>query len=154
MRGRPPLSLKGRALGLLSRRDHSRLELEKKLLPHAETGEQLSELLDELVRLKFLSDDRFIESVLHRRSANRGTLMLRHELSGHGLDQDKVKAALETSKLTEFDRALALWERRFGQPAEDLAGKAKQMRFLASRGFSGDVVRRVLSRAGMNVDED
>jgi regulatory protein len=154
MRGRPPLSLKGRALGLLSRRDHSRLELERKLRVHAESTEQLTALLDELVRLKFLSDDRFIESLIYRRSANRGTLLLKQELSGHGLDQDKVKAALASSKLTEFDRALALWQRRFDQPADDLAGKAKQMRFLASRGFSGEVVRRVLSQAGMIVDED
>jgi regulatory protein len=151
---RPPLSLKGRALGLLSRREHSRLELEKKLKPHSESPEQLFSLLDELQKLNFLSDDRFIESVVHRRAAKSGPLLLKHELSMHGLDPLKIKAVVASSKASEFDTAKSLWERKFNAAPANVAEKAKQMRFLASRGFSADVVRKVIPRMSASDDSE
>jgi regulatory protein len=155
MVARPVLSLRGRALGCLARREHSRKELARKLAPHAESPEQLEALLDELVRLTYLSDDRFIASLVHRRGLRYGAMRLKQELGGHGLDQQKVKEALVGSLGTEFERALSVWQRKFGRtvttdPGEsvkrpDIAERAKQVRFLASRGFSGDVIKRVLS---------
>jgi regulatory protein len=138
----------------LARREHSRKELAKKLAPHAESPEQLEALLDELVRLNYLSDDRFMTSLVHRRGLRFGAMRLKQELAGHGLDQQKVKDALAASRTTEFERALSVWQRKFGRldladpdvPTEKpaVAEIAKQMRFLASRGFSGDVIRKVL----------
>jgi regulatory protein len=140
-----PLSLKGRALGYLSRREHSRKELSQKLRAHAESVEQLEAVLDEMEKLTFLSNDRFIESVVHRKGQRFGVMKLKHELAGHGLDVEKVKIALAGAKATEYDRAKEVWKRRFSQPPENMTERAKQMRFLAARGFSGEVVRRVLS---------
>ena len=138
----------------MARREHSRKELARKLAPHAESPEQLEALLDELVRLTYLSDDRFMTSLVHRRGLRYGAMRLKQELGGHGLDQQKVKEALAASRTTEFERALTIWQRKFGRlslgdselPAERpvAAEIAKQMRFLASRGFSGDVIRKVL----------
>jgi regulatory protein len=138
----------------LARREHSRKELARKLAPHADSPEQLEALLDELVRLTYLSDDRFITSLIHRRGLRYGAMRLKQELGGHGLDQQKVKDALAASHTTEFERALSIWQRKFGRlglgdpevPTEKPAAAeiAKQMRFLASRGFSGDVIRKVL----------
>jgi regulatory protein len=150
---RQPLSLKGRALSLLSRREHSRKELTSKLLAHAESEQQLEAVLDEMEKLNFLSNDRFIESVIHRKGQRFGVMKLRQELSRHGLDTDKVKVALDGAKATEYERALEVWKRKFTDPPVDIAGMAKQMRFLASRGFSSDIVRKIVS-ASRILDED
>jgi regulatory protein len=151
---RQPLSLKGRALGLLSRREHSRKELTNKLLAHAESEQQLEAVLDEMEKLNFLSNDRFIESVVHRKGQRFGVMKLRQELFGHDLDADKVKEALDSAKATEFERALEVWKRKFAGPPAGLAEKAKQIRFLASRGFSGDVVRKIVSTSRMPDEDD
>ena len=70
------------------------------------------------------------------------------ELAQHGLALDAEQAA--QLRTTELERARALWQRRFGSPATDPAGRAKQMRFLAGRGFSGETIRRVVQ----GLDED
>jgi regulatory protein len=151
---RQPLSLKGRALSLLSRREHSRKELAQKLLAHADSEAQLEAVLNEMETLNFLSNDRFIESVVHRKGLRFGVMKLRQELSGHGLDSDKVKQALDAAKATEFDRALGVWKRKFDRPAADISEKAKQMRFLASRGFSGEIVRKIVSSSCFVGEDD
>ena len=69
---RPQLSLKGRALRLLSGREHSRSELERKLAPHEEEPGQLRRILDELQAKGFIDHQRVADSVLHRRSAKLG----------------------------------------------------------------------------------
>jgi regulatory protein len=150
---RQPLSLKGRALSLLSRREHSRKELSQKLLAHAESEQQLEAVLDEMEKLNFLSDVRFIESVVHRKGQRFGLMKLRQELFGHGLDTDKVKEALEGAKATEYERALAVWKRKFSSSPVDLSEKAKQIRFLTARGFSGDIVRKIVSTSRL-LDDD
>jgi regulatory protein len=152
---RQKLSLKGRALSLLSKREHSRKELTKKLLSHAESEQQLEAVLDEMEKLNFLSNERFIESVVRRKGERFGVMKLRYELAGHGLDADKVKEALDGAKATEYDRALEVWKRKFSSQPIDLGEKTKQMRFLASRGFSGEVVRKIVSNSDrLNDDLD
>jgi regulatory protein len=151
---RQPLSLKGRALSLLSRREHSRKELTQKLLAHADSEAQLEAVLNEMETLNFLSNDRFIESVVHRKGLRFGVMKLRQELAGHGLDSDKVKQALDAAKATEYDRALEVWKRKFDRPAADIAEKAKHMRFLASRGFSGEIVRKIISSSRFVGEDD
>nr|WP_297357375.1 recombination regulator RecX [uncultured Caldimonas sp.] len=141
------LSLKGRALKYLAAREHSRPELERKLRPHEEEPGQLDAILDELEAKGLLSQARFVESVLHRKSARFGTARIRHELHGHGLDADTVSEALSRLQASEFERAQALWQRKFGTPAAEPAERARQMRFLAGRGFSAEVIRRVVKGA-------
>ncbi len=156
-RQRPALSLKGQALALLARREHSRHELGTKLWAHArkiaaadpdDSGEDadwqraIDALLDELEAQRYLSDARFAESRVHARAAGQGQARIRQELARHGVELPDDLA--QTLRSTELDRARALWQRRFGTPAQDVREHARQMRFLAARGFSGDVIRRVL----------
>ena len=142
------LSLKGRALRLLSMREHSRVELERKLAGHADGPEQLQKVLDELQAKDFLSDERFVESVLNRRSPKLGAGRIRQELHGKGLDSELVGAALDSLKGTEVERAREVWKRQFDGPPQDAAERGRQTRFLAARGFGGEVIRRVLSDPG------
>lgn len=162
----PPLSLRARALQWLSQREHSRLELRRKLLraarrrdaeSAAEGGEptppgpEVDALLDWLAANRYLSEARFIESRVHARSTRFGNRRIEQELAQHGAELDAVTA--EQLKATELGRARAVWQRKFGAaPAADAAGRAKQMRFLAGRGFSSEVIRRVIRGADEHGD--
>lgn len=141
------LSLKGRALRYLAGREHSRAELERKLAAHEESPGQLAQLLDELQAKDYINEGRVIDSVINRRAAKFGAARVKHELLGKGLGAEAVAQALLGLKATEVERARDIWSRKFKSPASDAAGQAKQMRFLAYRGFGGDVIRRVVSGA-------
>lgn len=150
---RPTLSLKGRALKYLAAREHSRVELTRKLAPHAESPEQVVQVLDELEQNGWLSAQRFADSMLHRKAARYGAARLKAELAQHQLPSEVAQAATQSLRDTEFVRAHALWLRRFGEPAQSPQDKARQMRFLISRGFASDVVRRVIRGDGLLTGE-
>ena len=140
-----PLSLKGRALRLLSAREHSRAELERRLAQFEQEPGALAKALDELQAKGFINEQRVIESVLNRRSAKLGAARIRQELQGKGLAPEAVLDAVEHLRATEVDRAREVWRKKFGEPPADATERGKQMRFLASRGFGGDAIRRVVS---------
>ena len=144
------LSLKGRALKLLAAREHSRSELEKKLASHEEVPGELAQALDELQAKGFISEQRVVESVLNRRAARLGAGRVKQELQAKGISAEAMAEAVETLRYTEVERAREVWRKKFGEPAADAAGRAKQMRFLAARGFGAEAIRRVVSGA----DED
>ena len=145
---RPALSLKGRALRYLSQREHSRLELERKLAPHEEAPGDLARALDELQAKGFISEQRVADSVVHRRGAKLGAARVRQELQAKGLDAAVVKTAVEALRTTERARAQEVWRRKFGEVVGiDAAARAKQMRFLAARGFAPEVIVRVVRGA-------
>ena len=146
------ISLTGRALKYLGQREHSRLELERKLAPYVQDGEDLGTVLDALEAKGFINPERVAQSVLYRRSGKLGNARVLHELRSKGLDDDTVRAAAEQLQDTEHARAWAVWQRKFGTPANTPQERMKQMRFLASRGFGGDVVNKVLR--GQAPDED
>lgn len=137
-------SLKGRALRLLSGREHSRAELERKLASFEEVPGTLAQALDELQAKGFISEQRVIESVLHRRSAKLGTARIKQELQAKGLDPAAVSEAMAGLQATERARAHAVWRQKFGQAPVDAQAAARQMRFLAARGFAAEVIRRVV----------
>lgn len=139
-------SLKARAIDLLSRREHSRVELRRKLLRHAEDPDQVDSLLDELAQQNWQSDERFVRSHLNRRANKFGTYRLLQELRQHGVDESHIQAAQTDLKETEFERAYDIWERKFGQAPTDQKAYAKQYRFMANRGFGSGVLRRILER--------
>ena len=139
------LSLKGRALRLLGGREHSRAELQRKLAPHEQEAGQLQRVLDELQAKGFIRDERVAESVLHRRAGKLGAGRIRQELQAKGLDAELVSQALQQLRATELDRARDVWRRKFAAPPQDATERAKQSRFLAARGFGGEVIRRVLA---------
>ncbi len=138
------LSLKGRALRLLSGREHSRQELERRLAEFEEAPGELAKILDELEGKDFISEARVVESVVNRRSAKLGAARIKQELQSKGLDRDVVTQAVAALQSTELARARELWCKKFGEVATDPSARGKQMRFLATRGFSGDVIRKVL----------
>ena len=155
---KPRLSLKGRGLQILSQREHSRSELRRKLLAHAkaavlsadppvelpspDAAEQVEAVLDWLQAHRYLSEERFVESRVHARAARFGNLRIRLELAQHGVAL--TADAEQQLKDSETSRARKVWLRRFGQVAADAAERARQARFLAGRGFSGEVIRRVV----------
>ena len=138
------ISLKGRALRLLSGREHSRAELEKKLKVHEETPGELAQALDELQAKGFINEQRVVESVIHRRAARLGAGRVKQELQAKGISAEAVAEAVQALRSTELQRAREVWRKKFGEPATDAAGRAKQMRFLASRGFGAEAIRRVV----------
>jgi regulatory protein len=102
----------------------------------------VDQLLDWLTAHDYLSESRFVESRVHARSRKQGTLRIKLELSRHGLALEPEQAT--ALRETEFTRAQALWQRKFGELAPDARLRARQARFLAARGFAADVVRRVV----------
>ncbi|MGB3431776.1 recombination regulator RecX [Achromobacter sp.] len=143
-------SLKMRAVGYLSRREHAREELARKLAAHAEDPAEVEAVLDALEKEGWLSTERFAQSLVHRRASRQGAARIVQELRQHGVDDNQVAELREQLRATEYDRALEVWKKRFSAKPEDRAAYAKQARFLASRGFAHDVIRRILG-AG---DED
>jgi regulatory protein len=87
---------------------------------------------------------------VHRRSGKLGAARVKQELAAKGLTGESVTAAMESLRETEFSRALAVWRKKFDNPAADPNERAKQIRFLLTRGFNAEVVRKIVQGA----DED
>jgi len=140
-----PLSLTGRALRLLSAREHSRAELVRKLTQYEEEPGALAKVLDTLEAKDFINEGRVVESVVHRRATKLGASRIRQELQAKGLEPEAVADAVNRLRVSEVERAREVWRKKFGQPPIDAAERARQMRFLASRGFGGDTIHKVVS---------
>ena len=145
----PSLTLKARALRLLALREHTRAELERKLAPHAgdDPAQQaeLTRTLDELAAKGLISEARVVEATLHARAGKLGAARVLNELRRKGVGDDALTDAAETLRGTELDRARVVWRKKFGgSAATDSAARARQLRFLAARGFSGDIARQVV----------
>jgi regulatory protein len=163
---RPARSLKARAIALLARRDYSRAELRRKLgAPRrdaedsfaaevASTHEALEALLDELAQLGYLSDERYARSVVARKSASHSRRAIAEELKTRGVAGDVVSDALGTSEADDGATMRALWQRRFGTAPRDDRERARQVRFLQSRGFSLSAILRFLRALPSNGDDE
>ena len=143
-RKRPERSLKGRALGYLSRREYSRAELTRKLVPYTENANELEALLDALERDGWLSDARFAESVVYRRAARVGAGRIVSELKRHAVGDALIEEVNAQLRETELARARAVWQKKYGQLPETPAERARQARFLAARGFSMSIIGKIL----------
>ena len=137
-------SLRERALGFLARREHSRTELRRKLAPHAESPEELDALLADLIQRRLLSESRFAEARAHVLARKFGAARIEHDLRAKGISDEAAASAAREALITEFDRALDIWRRKFGAQASDLKQRARQARFLLARGFSTEVINRIL----------
>jgi regulatory protein len=144
------LSLTGRALRLLSSREHSRVELERKLAQYETEPGELAKVLDKLQAKDFINEGRVVASVLYRRAPKLGALRVKQELQSKGLAPEAVADAVAQLRTSELERAREVWRKKFGVPPADAAARGKQMRFLASRGFGGDTIHKVVAGA----DED
>jgi regulatory protein len=141
---RPETSLRARALRLLARREHSRLELQRKLAPHAQNPDEVSDLIEDLVRRGWLSEQRVVEQIIHARREKLGSQRIRRELLEKGVDEELVSRALPQLRDGDMAAARALWQRKFGKHPADAAARAKQVRFMQSRGFALETVLRVM----------
>jgi len=137
-------SLKGRALRLLGQREHSRVELERKLRQHEVEPGELARALDDLQAKGFINEQRVLESVVFRRAPRLGAMRVRQELQAKGLAPEAVALAVAGLQGSEVERAREIWRKKFGATAEDPKSRAKQMRFLAARGFGGETIQRVV----------
>ena len=137
-------TLRGRALGYLARREHSRLELEKKLTPYAPTVEELSSMLDSLERCGFLSEERMVEQVVRTRRNRFGSRRIVYELQQKGIDEESISAVLQRLKGTELEAARTVWQKKFGTAPASATERAKQIRFLMGRGFGTGIITQVL----------
>ena len=153
-------SLKARALRLLSLREYSRKTLAAKLAESearwarlgAEQLKQTSQattlsieaVLDDFETRGWLSDERFAEALVRRRSERYGTRKIADELERAGVNSQQSAKLLGALKETEFQRAYDLWARKYGEKAQDQKERARQYWFLASKGFSSDVVARII----------
>jgi regulatory protein len=138
------VSLRERALAMLARREHTRAELTRKLSPHCESPEQLEQLLDALVARGWLSEVRFAESRATALARKFGRRKIEYDLRSRGVSDEDVARALQLTQARELENCRAAWHRKFGVPPRDAAERGRQMRFLAGRGFSAEVVRQVL----------
>ena len=176
-RASQPLSLKARAIALLAQREHSAMELRRKLLriarnrqaqateaaegarddvpeeddsvgPHVE----VDAVLDWLKANGYLDESRFVESRIHVRAQRFGQRRIEQELAQHGLALDAEQRSTLTAG--ELDRACELLRRKFGDgPAIDAAALAKRLRFLIGRGFGSDLARRAVRRIAEGGDD-
>jgi regulatory protein len=142
-------SLRGRALQALARRELSCAELTAKLLPHVAETEDLAALLDDLQKRGWLSDARALEQTVRNRSARFGTQRIAHELRQKGISEELINASIPQMKQGELEAARNVWQRKFASPPQDQKEKAKQVRFLQSRGFSMEVIFRVMKISDM-----
>lgn len=169
--GGQPLSLKARAVALLAQREHSAMELRRKLLRiarerrdtegmdppdsdperdvdldhHSGLDEEIESVLAWLKANGYLDESRFVESRLHARAQRFGQRRIEQELAQHGLSMDaEQRAALAAG---ELDRACDVLRRKFGEgPPPDAAAEARRLRFLVGRGFSAELARKALRR--------
>lgn len=146
------MSLKARALKYLSAREHSRLELGRKLARYAQENDDVEALLDWLEGAKFLSEERFSESLVHRRAARFGNSRILSELQSHGINADALHGIKADLQKDETGRAREVWLKKFGQLPQDAAERAKQIRFLQQRGFSLKAIRSAI-RASDDMEE-
>ncbi len=143
----PQLSLKARALRYLSMREHSRLELGRKLARYAEEGEDVGAVLDFLEKNNWLSQERFSEALVQRRASRYGNSRIVAELQSHGVAGEPLAELKSGLNDSEEARAREVWRRKFGTVATEPAERQKQMRFLIQRGFSQRAVRAAIKGA-------
>lgn len=145
--------LRARALRLLARREHTRAELARKLAPEAASSDALDTLLGQLARGKQLSDERYAEARAHQLSRKFGALRVRRELVAKGVEREAAARFAADVQKTDLERARAIVARKYRTRANGPKERMRRARFLQSRGFSPDVIRRALGRRGEASEE-
>ena len=127
---------------MLARREHSRAELERKLRPHAGSSAVIAGVVEALVQKKQLSDERFAQERARSMARKFGAARIRQDLKAKGVAPELVE---RVSAEGELERARAILDRKYREPASTREERAKRMRFLQGRGFSTDVIRSLVS---------
>ncbi|MFI4922541.1 MAG: recombination regulator RecX [Burkholderiales bacterium] len=146
MRRQP--SLRERALRCLARREHSRLELQHKLAPHAEKSDDVQILLDDFERRGWLSEKRLVEQTLHTRRGRYGVVRIVRELRGKGVSEEAISETKPRIMESELKAAQAVWMKKFNKLPHNAGERGKQIRFMQGRGFDLDVILKLLRGTG------
>lgn len=152
-RNAPPRSLESRAVGLLARRDYSQAELRARLLATGAAAEEVDALLTTLIARGYLSDDRFARSMIGKKTGAYSRRAIAEALKAKGVAGDVATQAFEEHPQDDDAALVALWRRRFGQAPADEREKARQVRFLQSRGFSLSAIFRLLRNPPLDAEE-
>ena len=150
MREFQPKNLRQRALEYLGKREYSYAELGLKLTKYLdlENGEDIhaiSAILEDFKTRGWLSDKRFTEQIVHARQAKFGVAKIVYELREKGVSAELIAGAVEQIKGNELDNAFEIWRKKFKVAPENRDEWAKQARFLQSRGFGFDTIKKVLN---------
>ena len=140
-----PADLRERALRLLARREHSRAELTRKLESAGSTREEINVLLDDFEARNWLSDQRFAESYVADHKAKAGSIKLAYDLRQRGVNDAVIETVLSEHRDSEFERAREVWQKRFSMAPINATEKARHIRFMQSRGFTSEAIRKALS---------
>lgn len=154
MKKKVEISLRQRALNYLSRREYARSELLHKLSSYTEDQSEIEALLDELAGKGWLSEQRFTDQLIHAKRGKYGSRMVAHELQEHGISEEVVDHARSELKTQDYSNAAEVWRKKFGELPKDTKEKAKQIRFLQSRGFDLGIILQVLKHNGATIDDD
>lgn len=152
--GKSKRTLRQRAIALLARREYARAELAARLMATGAARDEVESLLDDLQRLGYLSDARFAGALVRQKAGSFAKRAIAQSLRERGVASEAAREALaELGERDDFAEALALWQRRFGRAPTDERERARQVRFLLSRGYAASVALRVLRAAGVRVDD-
>ena len=141
-----PVAVRRVAMDLLARREHSRVELERKLRLRGVSAELMAPALDRLAEQGLLCDARFLQCfVASRARAGHGPVRIREDLAQRGLQRADIEPALRDAQIDWGEQLHEVWQRKFaGQLPVDARERAKQGRFLAYRGYPLDLISRLL----------
>jgi regulatory protein len=134
-------------MGYLARREHTNLELTRKLEHAGYAEDEIETILNEFSQRGWLSDQRFAEDFVNQKKSRFGILKLEYELRQHGVEETDIQRALELAQETELERALDIWRKKYDNLPANTSEKARQIRFLQGRGFSMNIILLVLIRA-------
>jgi len=145
--------LKARAVRLLSIREHTRAELARKLGAISGDVDLINSVIEDLSRGGWQSDERFAKNFGQHKSSRQGTVLIAQAMRQKGVPAHLIENAVAELAVTELSRARIVWEKKFGAQGRPATREqyAKQGRFLAGRGFSSDIIRRVLGH-GQELD--
>ena len=137
-------SLRARAMRLLARREHSRVELRRKLANVAAEGDDVDVVLDELAKKGWLSDARYAEQSVRAKSRRFGPLKVAHELRAKGVGDEAIAAAFRAAGEDGAADLPRVWGTRFSRFPDNNRERARQVRFLQGRGFPLDDILKFL----------
>jgi regulatory protein len=137
-------NLKVRAMRFLARREHTRVELRRKLEARAQEGDDVEAVLDELAQRGWLSDARFAEQAIRARSRRFGPLKLAQQLRSRGISDETISAGFRAAGEDGASDIARVWGTRFRAPPQDDRERGRQVRFLQGRGFALEAVFRFL----------
>lgn len=140
---------------LLARREYGRAELRARLVARGGEASDVDRALDELVHEGYVSDDRYAEALVAGQAGRYAKRAIARTLKERGVDADAAARALAPlDARDELEEARALWAKRYGVAPRDERDKARQFRFLLSRGYPASIALKVLREAGAGIDDE